>query len=141
MEMLSPQPEASVPRQPMAAAQKSKISPPRSHRSKQKLSRVEEELCHNEDSKKNSLNQVEEPGNYPPVSKRSPKDEVTQTGSPQPEASAPPQLYLSSNSSSEAEASPSKQVEDETLKTCVVLKCINDSHRLHIKVHSPISTT
>ncbi|KAK4372604.1 hypothetical protein RND71_007988 [Anisodus tanguticus] len=92
MEMLSPQPKASVPREPMAAAQKSKISPPRSHRSKQKLSRVEEELCHNEDSKKNSLNQVEEPGNSPPVSKSSPKDEVTQTGSPQPEASAPPQL-------------------------------------------------
>ncbi|KAJ8528548.1 hypothetical protein K7X08_022240 [Anisodus acutangulus] len=98
MEMLSPQPEASVPREPVAAAQKSKKSPPRSHRSKQKLSREEEELCHNEDNKKNSLNQVQKPGNAPPVSKSSPNAEVTQTGSPQPEASAPHQLVSGQSS-------------------------------------------
>ncbi|KAH0685726.1 hypothetical protein KY290_017254 [Solanum tuberosum] len=90
-EMPSPQPETSVTHEPVAAGPRSKISPPRSHRSKQKLSREEEELCHNEDSKKKSLNQVQEPGNAP-VSISSPNAEFTQIGSPQPEAFAPPEL-------------------------------------------------
>ncbi|XP_006349553.1 uncharacterized protein [Solanum tuberosum] len=102
-EMPSPQPEASVTHEPVAAGPRSKISPPRSHRSKQKLSREEEELCHNEDSKKKSLNQVQEPGNAP-VSISSPNAEFTQIGSPQPEASAPPEL-VSGQSGFEEESS------------------------------------
>ncbi|XP_075108582.1 uncharacterized protein LOC107792307 isoform X4 [Nicotiana tabacum] len=91
MEMPSPQPGASVPHEPVAAGQKSKKSPPRSHRLKQKLSREQEELCHNENSNKNSLNEVQEPGNAP-VCKSSPNAEVAQTGSPQTETFAPPEL-------------------------------------------------
>nr|XP_016441006.1 PREDICTED: uncharacterized protein LOC107766691 isoform X2 [Nicotiana tabacum] len=91
MEMPSPQPAASVPHEPVAAGQKSKKSPPRSHRLKQKLSREQEELCPNENSNKNSLNEVQEPGNAP-VCKSSPNAEVAQTGSPQTETFAPPEL-------------------------------------------------
>ncbi|XP_059298569.1 uncharacterized protein LOC132051490 isoform X2 [Lycium ferocissimum] len=92
METPSPQAEASVPHHPEEAGQTSKKSPHRSHGSKQKLSREEEELCHNEDSKKNSLNQVQEEPENAPVSNSSANAEVTQTGSPQAEASAPPEL-------------------------------------------------
>ncbi|WMV19286.1 hypothetical protein MTR67_012671 [Solanum verrucosum] len=95
--------QASVTHEPVVAGPRSKISPPRSHRSKQQLSREEEELCHNEDSKKKSLNQVQEPGNAP-VSISSPNAEFTQIGSPQPEASAPPEL-VSGQSGFEEESS------------------------------------
>ncbi|CAN4094728.1 unnamed protein product [Withania somnifera] len=87
-EMPSPQPEASVPHEPVATEQKSKKSPPRSHRLQQKLSREEEELSR-EDRKKHSLNKVQDPGNAT-VSKSTPDADVT--GSPLPEASALPEL-------------------------------------------------
>ncbi|XP_055802418.1 uncharacterized protein LOC129871512 isoform X2 [Solanum dulcamara] len=106
-EMPLPQPEASVTHEPVAAGPKSKTAPPRLDRSKQKLSREEEELCHNEYRKKKSLKQVQEPGNAT-VSISSPNAEVTQMGSPQPEASAPPEV-VSRPSSFEEEGSEDEE--------------------------------
>ncbi|TMX04325.1 hypothetical protein EJD97_009839 [Solanum chilense] len=114
-EMPSPQPEASVTHEPVAAGPRSKISPTRLHKSKQKLSREEEKLCHNEDSKKKSLNQVQEPGNAP-VSISSPNAEFTQIGSPQPDASAPPELV---NGQSDFEEQCSEDEDTIASRYCV----------------------